>query len=162
MRFPKMRPGIVAVVSVGLFIPAVAGAHERHRILDGRTYDRMRELAHVLDEQAQHAAEQAIESAHHGGRGERRFLNAITHFAEQAADFHERMDRYRESPWDVPDEVDHLIRDARRVNSQIHSAHVLEHTWDDWDAVVDVLGRMQRVLVSEDHRDRYSDHSDHH
>src|SRR6266511_2212178 len=133
MRFPKMRPVIVAVVSVGLFIPAVADAHERHRILDGRMYDRMRELAHGLDEQPKHAG-----------------------------DVHKRMDRYGESPWDVPDEVDHLIRDARRVNSQIHSTHVLEHTWDDWDAVVDVLGRMQRVLVSEDHRDRYSDHSDHH
>jgi hypothetical protein len=158
MRFPKMLPVIVAVVGMGPFAPALAGAHESHRRqdrLEGRDYDRMRELAHRLDELAQHAADQAVEGAHHGGRGERRFLNAITHFARQAADFHERMDRYRESPWDVPGEVDHLIRDARRVNGQIHNAHVFEHTWDDWDAVVDVLVRMQRVVVSEDDRDPY-------
>jgi hypothetical protein len=115
----------------------------------------MRALAHRLGEQAKHAADQAVDTSHHGDRDESRFLNAITHFAEQAEDFHERMDRYRESPWDVPHEVDHLIQDARRVNRQIHDAHAFEHTWDDWDEVVDVLVQMQRVLVSENGRSRY-------
>ena len=156
MRSPQMLSVIIAVVVTGLFAPTVARAqdsHWRQDRLEGRTYDRMRELAHDLDEQAQHAADQATEEAHHGGRTERRFLNAVTHFARQAADFHKRMDRYRESPWDVPDEVDHLIQDARRVNRRIHDAHVFEHTWDDWDAVVDVLRQMQRVVVGQDGRD---------
>ena len=158
MRFPQILPVIATVISVGLLTPALAGAHESHERqgrLDGRTYDRMRALAHRLDELAQHAADQAVEGAHHDDRGERRFQNAIPHFARQAEDFHERMDRYRESPWDVPGEVDHLIQDARRVNSQIHRAHVFEHTWDDWDAVVDVLVQMQRVVVSAGDRDPY-------
>ena len=158
MRFPTMLPAIMAFVATGLFTPTVARAHDSHGRqdrLDGRTYDRMRELAHRLDEQAQHAADQAVEGAHHGGRSERRFLNTITHFARQAADFHERMDRYRESPWDVPGEVDHLIQDARRVNGRIHDAHVFEHTWDDWDNVVDVLDQMQRLVGRLDDRDSY-------
>ena len=158
MRFPKMLPAILAFVGMGLFAPTLARAHDDHGRqdrLEGRTYDRMRELAHLLDEWAQHAADQAAEAAHHGGRSERRFLNAVTHFARQAADFYGRMDRYRESPWDVPGEVDHLIQDARRVNGRIHDAHVFEHTWDDWDAVVDVLAQMQRVVGGLDDRDPY-------
>ena len=157
MRFPLTLPVIVAIVGMGLSVPVRAGAHQtegRQDQFEDRTYDRMRELAHLLAEQAQHAAEQAMDAAHHGRRGERRFLSAITHFARQAADFHERMDRYRESPWDVPDEVDHLVRDARRVDRQIHDAHVFEHTWDDWDNVVDIAVRMQRVVGDED--DRFS------
>ena len=152
MIFSKMMPVMVTVVSMGLFGPGLAGAHESHRKqdrLEGRAYAKMRELAHTLDKKAQHAADQAIEGAHHGDGSERRFVDAVTHFARQTGDFHERMDHYRESPWDVPDEIDHLIKDARRVSSQIRKAHVFEHTWDDWDEVVDVLAQMQRVLASE-------------
>ena len=158
MHFPKMLPAMMAFVGTALLFPTVARAHDRHERqehLEGRVYDRMRQLAHVLDERAQHAADQAADTAHHGGRDERRFLDTVFHFARQTADFHKRMDRYRESPWDVPDEVDHLIRDARQVNRRIHDAHVFEHTWDDWDAVLDVLDQMQRVSGGFDDRDSH-------
>ena len=158
MHFPKILPAMMACVGTALLVPTVARAHDRHERqdhLEGRVYDRMRQLAHVVDERAQHAADQAADTAHHGGRDERRFLDTVFHFARQTADFHKRMDRYRESPWDVPDEVDHLIRDARQVNRRIHDAHVFEHTWDDWDAVLDVLGQMQRVSGGFDDRDSH-------
>src|SRR5262245_595688 len=101
MRLPRISL-IAPVLSIGLAVPVMAAAHDddQQYRLEERTYDRMRALAHVLDEQAQHAADQAIESAHHGGRAERRFVNDITHFARQAAEFHRRMDRYRDAPWD--------------------------------------------------------------
>src|SRR5215831_2224677 len=158
MRFPRISL-IVPVLSIGLAVPVMAAAHDddQQYRFEERTYDRMRQLAHVLDEQAQHAADQAIDGAHHGGRAERRFLNDITHFARQAADFHRRMDRYRDAPWDVPDEVDHLTNDARRVDRRIRDAHVFEHTWDDWEAVIDVLAQMQRTAVVEHGRDHYGD-----
>ena len=162
MRFPKGLPAIISVVSMVLFAPTLADAqygHGRQDRLEGRTYSSVRDLAHLLDERARHAADQAAEGTHHGARNESRFLDAVTHFARQAADFHERLDRYRESPWDVPGEVDHLIRDARTVNGRIHKAHVFEHTWDDWDAVVDVLEQMQRLVGGGDHRD-YQRHRD--
>jgi hypothetical protein len=89
-----------------------------------------------------------------GSRSERRFLNDIRHVARRAADFHRRMDRYRQSPWDDPREIDLLTDDARRIRN----AHVVEHTWDDWAAVIDVLAQMQRSAVAEHGRDRYGDH----
>src|SRR5262245_24996772 len=158
MRFPRISL-IVLVLSIGLAVPVMAAAHDddQQYRFEERTYDRMRELAHVLDEQARHAADQAIDSSHHGGRNEGRFLNDITHFARQAADFHRRMDRYRESPWDVPNEINHLTDDARRVDRGIRRAHVFEHTWNDWAEAINVLAQMQRTAVQHG-GDRYGDH----
>jgi hypothetical protein len=152
---------VVPMLSVGLGVPAIAVAHDDDRQqyrFEERAYERMRGLAHALDDRARHAARQAIGGAHHGGRAERRFLDDITHFARRAADFHRRMDRYRQAPWDVPREVDHLTDDARQVGRRIRSAHAFEHTWDDWAAVIDVLVQMQRTVVVEHGRDRYRDH----
>src|SRR5262245_41673255 len=148
MRFSQVFL-IVPILGVGLAVPTIASAHDDRQQgrFEERTYERMRELAHVLDERAQHAANQAIDSEHHGTRAERRFINDITHFARQAADFHRRMDRYRESPWDVPSEINHLTEDARQVDRRIRGAHVFEHTWDDWAGAIDVLVEMQRVAV---------------
>lgn len=159
MRFSRIAL-IAPVLSVGLAASAIAGPHDgdrRQDRYDERTYQSMRQLAHVLDERAQHAANQAIGSEHHGTRAEQRFLNDITHFARQAAGFHRRMDRYRDAAWDVPGEVDHLRDDARRVNRQIRNAHVFEHTWDDWAAVLDVLDRMQRSAVAGRNHDRHGE-----
>ena len=161
MRFPGVSH--IVLLTVGLAIPAIAGAHDdrQQQRFDERTYERMRQLAHVLDERAQHAARQAINGSHHGGRAEDRFLGDITHFARQAAAFHRRMDRYREAPWDVPVEIDHLTNDARQVNRRLRNAHVFEHTWDDWAAVIDVLAQMQRSAVAQHGRGQYGDPRDH-
>jgi hypothetical protein len=161
MRVPRVLL-IVPMLGVGLAVPAIAAAHDDRQEyrFEGQTYERMRELAHVLDQRAQHAANQAIGSAHHGSRAERRLLADITHFARQAAAFHRRMDRYRDAPWDVPGELNHLTDDARQVDRRIRSAHVFEHTWDDWAAVVDALAQMQRSPVVERGRDRYYENRD--
>lgn len=170
MRFSKVS-FVVPVLSLGLVAPVVATGQdfgrERYRYenrryedqrYENRSFERLRELAHVLDQRAQHAANEAIQSAHHGGRAEDRFLDDITHFARQAADFHRRMDRYRESPWDVPGEIDHLTDDARRVDRQVRRAHVFEHTWDDWRAAIDVLQQMRRTAAVGQGWDRGRDH----
>ena len=156
MRFSRMSL-IVPVLSIGLVAPAMAAAQDLGRQqyrYEGRTYERMRELAHVLDQRAQHAANEASLSARRGGRAQRRFLNDITHFAQQAANFERRMDRYRESPWDVSSEVNQLTNDARRVNREIRNARVFEPTWNDWNAAIDVLGQMQRTALVAQGRDR--------
>lgn len=154
MRFRMAAMILVASAGVSLASPLVAQAHDDYsyrsdRVLEGGRYRTMRALAHYLDERTQHALDQAAESAHHGDRSEQRFLGSIQHFSRQASQFHEQMDRYAESPWDVGDDIEHLTRDARRVSDRIRAAHVFEHTWDDWDAVLDVLDRMERVQAGE-------------
>lgn len=122
----------------------------RDRPLEGRQFEKMRALAHYLDESAQHAAREAVENARRGGRTERKLLSSITDFARRTDSFHDRMDNYIASPWDIPNELVNLDERARRVNDRIHRARVFEHTYDDWVATIDVLDRMKRLLAGYD------------
>jgi hypothetical protein len=57
---------------------------------------------------------------------------------------------YHASPFEVPAHVDDLATRAQQVNDRIHSADALKETYDDWDAVLDVLERMKLLLVGGD------------
>ena len=92
--------------------------------LEGQRFTTMRGLAHHLDEAAQRAARVAGDTQQErNGRMQQRFLWAINDFARQTRSFHERLDQYASSPWDVADEVAALDQRARQVNTQIHGAN---------------------------------------
>ena len=122
----------------------------RNRPLAGRSFETMRALSHYLDQLAEHAAFEAQENAHHGTSGEASAIDAMTNFAGRASDFHERMDSYLDSPWDLPNEVQDLDRQARNVNSRLRRGHFYEHVNSDWYQVLDTLERMKRVLYGQD------------
>jgi len=120
-----------------------------HR-LEGQRFTTMRALAHRLDEAAQTAAREAGDTPEErSGRMRQRFLWAINDFARQARSFHERMDQYGASPWDVADEVDALTQRARQVSSQLRGANAFPETYEDWAQVVSTLTLMNRSLSGE-------------
>jgi nucleotide-binding universal stress UspA family protein len=128
----------------------------------GRRYQTMRALAHDLDQRAERAVERARDSAHRGRR-ERTFLNSLDDFARRADGFNRRLERERDARWDMRDEVNALNRDARDVNREIRDARVFERASRDWEAVLDVLDRMNRVVASNDadgYRERRGDWRD--
>jgi hypothetical protein len=105
-----------APASAGVTIRFGTGDHR----LEGQRFTTMRALAHRLDEAAQKAARAAGDTPEErSSRMQQRFLWAINDFARQARSFHERLDQYGSSPWDVADEVDALGARARQVSSQI-------------------------------------------
>jgi len=117
----------------------------RGRGLESRSYDRMRQYAHQLDELAQHAREQAHaqQGGYRGFRRDTKFLRSIDHFADRTDRFHERMDTYQTQPWNVDDEIDGLLRDARNVQYRLRRARFVdEHTVEDWNNVIGLLNRM--------------------
>jgi len=116
-----------------------------YRPLEGRRYETMRELARILDRRAVRAADRAQDTTRWRGREENRFLDSVTHFARRAREFRRRMDSYLDSPWDVPADIVDLDRDARDVSYRIRRARVYEDTYEDWDALLDVLARMNRL-----------------
>jgi phage shock protein A len=155
----------VAALSGLLLATAGCAAHDHdvrydrdERAERGRRYQTMRALAHELDERAGRAFDQARESARHGGHDEKRLRDSAEHFARRAAAFHERMDRYEDSPWDVPSEVRHLNEDAREVSRRIRDARASWRSYDDWDAVLDALGRMNRLVEGNQWAAAPSDH----
>ena len=68
-------------------------------------------------------------------------------FSYRADDFHERMDRYLDSRWDLPPEVMRLDRNARRVSYDLHRSHTFPRVYDDWNDVLNTLDLMKRVLA---------------
>ncbi len=165
MRFPaNMRA--LAWVGCAALVPSISAPaqvsvqfhfgedDDYHRIdsrhpLRGRQYQTMGSLAHTLDEITQDLNGEAYRGAR-GDRSRVRLLASISDFARRTADFHNRMDSYLDSPWDMRREVDDLARRARRVNQNIVNARLFPHTYDLWTSAIDVLSRMQQVLRGTD------------
>jgi hypothetical protein len=154
--------GVLAAAAVGVLLvggaassPAFAQSFQfrfgtGNRPLSGRSFETMRALSHYLDQLAEHAATEAEENAHHGDADEASAIGAIISFANQASDFHERMDNYLAHPWDLPREIQDLDRQARNVNRRLLRGHFYEHVTNDWYQVLDTLDRMKRLLYGQD------------
>jgi hypothetical protein len=140
----------VAALAVGDRASAqtVWGTYEQP--LEGRRFETMRALAHYLDEAAQDALAGTVQARRRGTPADRRYITAVRDFARRAEAFHERMDDYNVSPFEVPDEVDYLTARARRVNQLVRQVGAYQGTYDDWKSVVDTLGLMRRALNGED------------
>jgi hypothetical protein len=53
------------------------------------------------------------------------------------------MDTYRTRPWNVDEEIEHLIRDARNVQTRLRRARFVDrHTVADWDQAIQLLNQM--------------------
>jgi len=149
---------LVATVAAGVFLgPSVQAASAetlygtRDRPLEGRRYDTLRALAHRLDETARGAVEGAADDAQRRpSSSDARFLSSVRAVALGAGDFERMVDSYQTSPFDVPAQLDDVTTRAQRANDRIRSARALESTYDDWDAMLDVLQRMRLLLAGRD------------
>jgi hypothetical protein len=149
-------PYLVAGVAVVLLCPSLQASAEspygtRHRPLEGKSYETLRALAQHLDETARGALEGATDDVQQAeSSAEARFLSSIRSFARRADDFQRMVGSYPTSPFEVPAHVEDLATRAHQVNDSIHSAHALKNTYDDWEAVLDVLERIRLLLVGGD------------
>jgi hypothetical protein len=115
--------------------------------LEDQRHETLRALAHHLDETAQGALEGAVDDARHGTSSEASFVASIRSFARRVHDFRAVIDSHETSGSDLPGRLDELTTFARELSDRIRSAGALENTFDDWEAILDVLGRM-RVLLT--------------
>lgn len=116
----------------------------RRNTVSNASYQRMRQWARELEELAEHANEQAQadQAGYRGFRRDTKFLKSIDHFAERASEFRSKMDSYRTRPWNIDEEVEHLLRDAREVQRRLQRARFVDrHTAEDWNKVVNLLNQ---------------------
>ncbi len=139
--------------AVALLLPlasATAGADVRYgthdKPLAGPRYQTMLALAANLDSTAQGALEGAVDEARRGSASQGRFLSSIRSFARSTGDFHRMLEAYPAAPFEVPPRVSALAEAARGMNARLRTAVALKSTYDDWGAVIDVLGRMTVLL----------------
>lgn len=114
--------------------------------LDGARYQTMLALAGHLDSSAQGALDGAVDEARRGSTADSRFLSSIRTFARSAADFRRMLEAYQAAPFEVPPRVSALTEGARGLNVRLRAAAALKSTYDDWGAVIGVLGRMTVLL----------------
>jgi hypothetical protein len=149
---------LVAIVAAGVLLGmsfSAASAQTlygtRDRPLEGPRYETLRALANHLDETARGALEGAADDSQDGtSSSEARILSSIRSFARAADEFHLMVDNYPTSPFEVPAQLDALATQAHQVNDRIRAARALENTYDDWDALLDVLERMRLLLAGSD------------
>ena len=106
----------------------------------------MRQFARQLDELASDANRQAQadQAGYRGIRRDTKFLQSISHFATRTRQFRARMETYRTRAWNVDEEVEHLLRDARNVQKRIGRARYADaRTRQEWAQVVDLLGSLR-------------------
>lgn len=123
--------------------PLSADDETQRGTLSDASYQRMRQYADNLDERAQHANQKAQDNQSGRYGRDPKFLKSISHFAKRTNEFHDRMDEYRTRPWNVDEELQHILRDARNVQERLRRARFADsHTRQDWDRVVALLNRM--------------------
>jgi hypothetical protein len=150
---------LVALVFAGILTsgPAVLAAAPpallygtAQRPLAGPRFQKMRALARYFDVTAQGALEGAVDDARHGASSDASFLFSIRAFARSAADFRRTIDEYEARPFEVPPQVEALAVRARELDQKIREAHTLEGTYDEWEGIMDVLGRMTSLIAGQE------------
>ncbi len=128
------------------FAPAAqAQPRNRQDRVSNAGYQRMRQFARQLDELATDANRQAQadQAGYRGVRRDTKFLKSIDHFAKRAREFRARMETYRSRAWNVDEEAEHLLRDARDVQKRIGRARYADaRTRQDWAQVVNLLDQV--------------------
>jgi hypothetical protein len=158
---PRITRTFVLVGAVGALVllgpslslaSAEAAYGTPNRPLAGPRYETLRALARHLDETARGALEGASDDARRGRSSseEDRFLPSIRSFTRSANEFQRRVDTYPTVPFEVPAQLAALTTEAHQVNDHLRATRALENTYDDWDAMLDVLERMSSLLAGRD------------
>ena len=146
------RQSGILILSTTLFaflaVAPLASAQVRTRQdrVTNAGYQRMRQFARQLDELAREANRQAQadQAGYRGIRRDTKFLNSIRQFSQRARQFRARMENYRTQPWNVDEEIDRLLDDAREVQRRIGRARYADsRTRQDWAEVVNLLDNLR-------------------
>lgn len=137
---------LFAILTLAPAVEAQPRRQDRRERVSNAGYQRMRQFARELDERAADANRQAQadQAGYRGVRRDTKFLNSIRDFARKTRAFRARMETYRTSPWNVDEEIEILLRDARNVQTRIRRARYADtRTRQEWAEVVDLLGNLR-------------------
>lgn len=148
-RNRRLRGILFSTAALFAFLTLAPAAEAQPRRRQDRVtnagYQRMRQFARRLDELASDANRQAQadQAGYRGVRRDTKFLNSISQFARRARDFRTKMETYRTRPWNVDEEVQKLLRDARNVQTRINRARYADaRTRQEWAEVVELLDNL--------------------
>ena len=124
--------------------PGYPGAHSPNAY--GYSRERLAALAHELEDRATRAHELAERLAVNNGPRQQEFLEAIHHFNDQSAAFHQRVEQGMNDPVQIRAEVNHLLDDARQADQGMRQANVFPEVWQEWRGAMQVLERILSLV----------------
>jgi len=95
----------------------------------------LRQLAAELDQRAARASQLSTGYAGYGSN--------VRQFAEQARNFRDQVESNQMSRSEMRTEVNQLLDDAQNAYSELRQRNVSRQVADEWDAIVQILNRMQ-------------------
>ena len=103
-------------------------------------------LAHELEQRAARVADASrqVASPSPFNPDVRSSIDAIQHFAEQAAAFHDRVEQGL-GPDALRSNVAHLIEDARAAGNQVRAENLSPQLRNDWNGVLQLVDRIRSV-----------------
>lgn len=134
---------IVGIALLGLDAGAARAVHQGDIPV-------LKRLAHELEDRARHVHHYAESQAHHFTWQEQQMLRALHHFESQARQFHNTVEGYFSSPWQVQQALQHLNNDADHVEMYIYHSHAMAHVVQDWNRAARLLGRINGYFWNDD------------
>jgi hypothetical protein len=115
-------------------------------VLRGPNHETMRALAAALQTETQHAVQGTLAAT---TRPTRRFMPGVRILARRAEWLRKSIDEYQATPFDVAGTVSMMHGRATMLGRRMRNNPGLAHVWEDWDLVIDLLDRMQKLLAGE-------------
>lgn len=125
-------------------------------------WEAVKQLAHTVDEKAEHAAEQLRRESHHGGYWERQAIADLDEFARKAEHFHHQLEDSLQNPDGRHTQSDYqeLVWAFRRAQGSLAHAHPTEHVRRDFAEAARALRELARYYApyDDDHGHGGPDH----
>lgn len=129
-------------VLVGVFaaLALTAAAAASHPELD--RMDRVRYLAHEIEQAARHVHKQAERDAHHFTRAEDRALASLHHLDKKARHFHREVERHHRDPYHTEADFRALVDAFSDARYQLSHLHAYRHVRQDFHRVEVLMGEL--------------------
>ena len=117
-------------------------------LMEGPSYETLKSLSAALETESKHALDGTVAAAG-AGRATRIFMPGLRIFSRRTEWLHRSIDEYRAKPFDVVGTVDAMNTRVAMLSRRMRHNPGLEHTWEDWDNITDLLDRMKRLLAGQ-------------
>ncbi len=126
-----MRRALWIGAAAALALPLTAAARHPERA----ELERVRILAHQLEDAARHVHRAAEDRRHHLTYREEAGLRRLHDLEDQSRHFHRQIERYRRDPWHTEDDFEALWVAFLRAQEAMHSIHPDRHIDRDFRRV---------------------------
>lgn len=124
-------------------------------------WERVKRLAHEVEEKAAHVHREVEQRAHHGDWREQQALRDLHQLETRAAHFHTQVERWSQNASHTRSDYSALLDAYNRSARSIHGSHAEPHVRADFSALRRSLGELDYYYRDGGYDGGHGDHDDH-